>query len=97
MMEEKDFEALLQSVKQADEIVKGKAEPARVFETTAYRVRSLRQSLNLSQPEFARLVHVSVGTIRNWEQGRREPEGPAFALLRALQNDPKHVIAAINR
>jgi len=96
-MDAQDFDALLESVKQADAIVKGEMEPAGVTETAAYRVRNLRRSLNLSQPEFARLVHVSVGTIRNWEQGRREPEGPAFALLQALTNDPQHVIAAINR
>ena len=96
-MDAKDFDTLLESVKQADAIVKGEAEPARVTETAAYRVRSLRQSLNLPQPAFARLVHVSVSTIRNWEQGRREPDGPAFALLQAIKNDPQHVIAAINR
>ena len=44
---------------------------------------------------FARVLDVDVGTLRNWEQGRREPTGPARALLRAIRNDPKHVLAAL--
>lgn len=95
-MENKDFDALLNSVQQADAIIKGESEPSRVTEAAAYRVRNIRRSLDLTQSEFARLVRVSRGTIRNWEQGRRQPEGPAVALLQALTNDPEHVIAAIN-
>lgn len=95
-MDTQDFKTLLKSVKQADAIIKDKGKPGRITEVTAYRVRNIRQSLELSQPEFARLVRVSVGTIRNWEQGRREPEGPAAVLLQALKNDPQHVIEAIN-
>ncbi|WP_225775407.1 helix-turn-helix domain-containing protein [Pseudomonas sp. Marseille-Q5115] len=40
-------------------------------------------------------IDVAVGTLRNWEQGRRDPVGPARALLRAIQNDPAHVLAAL--
>ena len=36
-----------------------------------------------------------MGTLRNWEQGRWEPTGPAKALLRAIKNDPKHVLKAL--
>ncbi len=36
-----------------------------------------------------------MGTLRNWEQGRREPTGPAKALLRAIKNDPVHVLTAL--
>ncbi|MCK1786864.1 helix-turn-helix domain-containing protein [Pseudomonas sp. TNT11] len=49
----------------------------------------------LSQARFAKAIDVPVGTLQNWEQGRREPEGPARALLRALYNDPGHVLAAL--
>lgn len=49
----------------------------------------------LSQPKFARLLDVDVGTRRNWEQGRREPTGPAKALLRAIKNDPEAVLKAL--
>jgi putative transcriptional regulator len=38
---------------------------------------------------------VSVGTLKNWEQGHRQPTGPAKALLHAIRKDPKHVIKAL--
>ena len=44
-------------------------------------VPAIRKELGLSQPEFAGFMGVSLGTLRNWEQGRRQPEGPAIALL----------------
>lgn len=45
-------------------------------------VVALRKLVGLSQSQFARAVGISVHTLRNWEQGRRQPEGPAIALLR---------------
>jgi len=42
------------------------------------------------------MIDVRLGTLRNWEQGRREPTGPAKALLRAIHNDPKHVVQALS-
>jgi len=62
----------------------------------ALDILGIRESLNLSQYQFAALVHVSVKTLRNWEQGIRRPGGAAAALLTAIQNDPKNVIAALN-
>ena len=49
------------------------------------------KATGLSQAKFARLVDIQVTTLRNREQDRREPTGPAKALLRAIQNDPRHV------
>jgi putative transcriptional regulator len=95
-MNQTDFEKLMESVRQADRIIAGAEEPSRVTEVPALRVKQLRAKLGLTQSQFAALVHVEVATIRNWEQGRRQPEGPALALLTALENDPEHVIAALN-
>ena len=95
-MEEKLFKELLESVKEAGQILKGKHQPARTFTVYALDVRRIRESLNLSQHQFAALVHVSVKTLRNWEQGIRRPGGAAAALLTAIRNDPKNVIAALN-
>ena len=41
------------------------------------------------------MIDVQLATLRNWEQGRREPTGPAKALLRAIQKDPQHVLRAL--
>lgn len=43
----------------------------------------------LSQAEFARRLGISVYTLRNWEQGRRAPDGPALALLRLIEKHPQ--------
>jgi len=95
-MEEKLFEELLESVKEAGQILKGRRQSSRTFTVDALDIRGLRESLHLSQYQFAALVHVSVKTLRNWEQGIRRPGGAAAALLTAIRNDPKNVIAALN-
>jgi putative transcriptional regulator len=89
------FAQLVESMKQMNEIVQGKRVPSRRFEVNAISVKKLRSKLGLSQPEFAALLHVDVGTLRNWEQGRREPTGPAKALLTAISRDPEHVLKAL--
>ena len=52
-------------------------------------VALLRKFVGLTQAEFARAVGISVHTLRNWEQGRRKPEGPAIALLRIAARHPR--------
>lgn len=57
-------------------------------------VPSIRKELGLSQSEFAGFMGVSLGTLRNWEQERREPQGPARALLLVASKQPAAVRAA---
>jgi len=94
-MRETAFKELLTSVRQAGQIRRGTRRAAR---TSAFRpadVKAVRTKLRKSQTEFALLIGVSVGTLRNWEQGRRVPEGPALALLRVAARNPRAVIAAL--
>ncbi|NKB81390.1 MAG: helix-turn-helix domain-containing protein [Nitrospirales bacterium] len=49
----------------------------------------IRHRLGLTQDAFAGLLGVSVQTLRNWEQGTREPRGPALALLRIVEKNPE--------
>ncbi|WP_116367499.1 helix-turn-helix domain-containing protein [Parahaliea mediterranea] len=49
----------------------------------------IRQKLKMSQSEFAGLLGVSMRTLQDWEQGRREPQGPAVALLRIAEQHPE--------
>lgn len=65
-----------------------------VAKPTAADVPAIRKELGLSQPEFAGFMGVSVGTLRNWEQSRREPQGPARALLLVASKQPAAVRAA---
>ncbi|APO84066.1 MULTISPECIES: NadS family protein [Pseudomonas] len=89
------FDELMESVQQMDDIVQGKCAPSREFAIDALQVRSIRRATGLSQVRFAEMIDVQVATLRNWEQGRREPTGPAKALLRAIRNDPDHVLKAL--
>jgi putative transcriptional regulator len=57
------------------------------------RVKTLRRALGLTQEEFALRYHIPLGTLRDWEQGRSEPDQPAKAYLKAIAGDP----AAISR
>ena len=51
-------------------------------------VRKIREQLNLSQASFALLIRTSRRTVQDWEQGRRQPTGPARALLRIAEKRP---------
>ncbi len=89
------FDELLESVQQMDEIVKGERTPSREFHVDALAVKEIRKITGLTQQLFAQRIGIEVATLRNWEQGRREPTGPAKALLTALKNDPEHVMQAL--
>jgi len=89
------FDKLYAAVQEMDEVVHGERKPSRVFEVNAESVKGLRKRSGLSQPKFAALLRVDVGTLRNWEQGIREPTGPAKALLSAIEKDPEHVLKAL--
>jgi putative transcriptional regulator len=58
-------------------------------------VRDLRRRAQLTQLEFAARLGVPVETIRNWEQGKRAPRGPARALLAVIAHSPETVFAAL--
>jgi putative transcriptional regulator len=60
-------------------------------------VRDLRRRARLTQQEFAARLGVPVETIRNWEQGKRMPRGPARALLAVIDHAPETVFAALAR
>ena len=94
-MKKLEFDKLLESVQQAGDIAAGRRRASRVFKAASTDIKSLRTQTRLSQPDFAALLGVEVSTLRNWEQGRREPTGPAKALLRAIRNDPKNVLRAL--
>ncbi|WP_024508655.1 helix-turn-helix domain-containing protein [Bradyrhizobium sp. ARR65] len=69
--------------------------PSGRAETGTIEVRDLRRRARLTQQEFAAKVGVPVETIRNWEQGKRMPRGPARALLAVIAHAPDTVFAAL--
>jgi putative transcriptional regulator len=95
-MKKPAFEELVKSVRQAGAIRRGKLRSARVTVRAAEDVRAIRRKLAKSQAEFASMIGVSIGTLQNWEQGRRRPEGPARALLRVAAKNPEAVAEALS-
>ncbi|MBD2779217.1 helix-turn-helix domain-containing protein [Xenorhabdus szentirmaii] len=95
-MDSKLFSRLTESMTQMNEIMNGERAVSRETLVEAVKVKTIRQATGLSQAGFAKLISVNVGTLRNWEQGRREPTGPAKALLRAIEKDPIHVLKALS-
>ena len=96
-MKQKDFEELIESVREAGRILRGEAQPSREFTFSPQDVQAIRKKLRKSQDEFALMIGVSVATLRNWEQGRRQPHGPARALLKIASENPKAVEKALGR
>jgi putative transcriptional regulator len=95
-MENALFEDLLQSLKEAQAISKGKLEPSRRFEMLATDVKAVREQIGLSQSEFAKLMRVSIKTLQNWEQHRRSPTGPAAALLKIVAAAPEVALRSLH-
>ncbi|MBR1616184.1 MAG: helix-turn-helix domain-containing protein [Treponema sp.] len=86
-----DFNELVESMKQAVSISKGEMQPSRVFVFSPINVKEVREKTNKNQEDFASMIGVKVGTLRNWEQGRRKPDGAALTLLKIVAADPKYV------
>ena len=88
-MNKKDFDGLMRGLHEARSFAKGKPTAgAKVHLRRRVDVSAIRARTGLSQEAFARRIGVSVGTLRNWEQGRRSPDGPAKVLLSLLERDP---------
>ena len=97
------FDQLVESVKEMKAIRTGKRKPARVtraddlLRTGAPDVAALRGHFQLSQAKFAALLGISVDTMQNWEQGRRQPEGPARVLLRVAAVHPEALLSVMQQ
>ena len=96
-MNKKNFDLLLESMREGGEILRGERKPSRQFVVEKKEdVQQVRQTFNLSQDTFAKFMGVSVGTLRNWEQGRRHPSGAARVLLRIAIRQPKLFADAVS-
>ena len=88
-MDNKSFDALLVSAKEAKEILTKKRSPSRTSYIEEPNAKEIRSKFHLTQIEFANMLNISVATLRNWEQGRRRPEGPARVLLNVANSNPE--------
>ncbi|MEX0904964.1 MAG: NadS family protein [Balneolaceae bacterium] len=95
-MKDEMFNELLESVKQAGEIRKGKRKPSRHTLIEEPDVAAIRENYDMTQQEFSSLLGISVGTLQNWEQGRRKPQGPAKVLLKIAEKRPKAILESLS-
>ena len=82
------FDELLESVREGGAILRGEKEASRRFVVESPDVRNIRERYKLSQSEFAAFLGISVKTVQNWEQGRRNPRGTARVLLQVAAKHP---------
>jgi len=90
------FNELLESVRQGKDILKGERSASRRFYVNEINVPQLRSRFELTQNKFAKLLGISVSTLRNWEQGRRKPQGAARVLLQIADLHPEAVLDTTN-
>ena len=94
-------ESILRGMREAAAWAQGESVAVRtsMVEVDVPDVAALRKRLGLSQRAFAEEFGFAVGSIRNWEQKRRRPEGPALTLLRVIDHNPgvvRDAIVAVN-
>lgn len=88
---------LIKAAREGRAIARGEADPAhyRVHVPADVDVRKIRKALKLSQEQFAARFGIQPATLRDWEQHRRRPEGPARVLLQVIKNEPEAVSRAL--
>jgi putative transcriptional regulator len=96
-MKDEEFEGLMASLAEARAFARGEKVPGlRVHYFPAIDIVAIRKQTGATQDKFARQIGVSIATLRNWEQGRRQPEGPARVLLAMLARDPGIVVRTLS-
>jgi len=94
-MNDKLFDELVESVREGAGILKGKAPASRAFHVGPADVKRIRNRYRLSQDHFAAMIGISAATLKNWEQGRREPAGPARVLLQVAEKRPDALLEVV--
>jgi putative transcriptional regulator len=96
-MNSKNFDQLVASVREGGTTLCGQRAPSRAFDLAGPDVKAIRSRFEFSQGEFAGMLGISVATLRNWERGRRTPEGPARVLLQVAARHPEAVWDVVRR
>ncbi|MGD8777918.1 MAG: helix-turn-helix domain-containing protein [Ignavibacteria bacterium] len=91
------YKSISKGLKEAIEYSKGNQKGAREFRPQQIDVKKLRERIGMTQPKFAASFGISLGTLRHWERGDRNPQGPALVLLNLLSKDPNKVLDILHR
>lgn len=93
--DDENVRRILAGLDEVAEITEGRGAPARVYPPASVDVRGIRARLNMTQSQFAARFGFAIGTLRDWEQGRRQPEASARVLLRVIEREPDAVERAL--
>jgi putative transcriptional regulator len=96
-MKDELFDELTQSVREGGAILRGEKEASRTWVVEDPDVAAIRDRYGLSQAKFAALLGISVRTLQNWEQGRRQPQGPARVLLQVAAEHPDALLDLVRQ
>jgi putative transcriptional regulator len=99
MTKEKEItrgESILIGLKEAVAWKQGKVTGAIVHKFSAMDVAKIRKKTKLTQKEFALTFHIPLPTLRNWEQGKRVPQGATSVLLSVIDRNPQAVLDALH-
>lgn len=89
------FKSIESGLKEAIAHADGKPIKAKVHEFGPMDVKAIRNNVGMSQSDFAASFGISLGTLRHWERGDRQPHGPAKVLLNVLAKEPEAVLHAL--
>ena len=92
----KAFDSIKQGLTEAIDHAKGAQAGVKVWRPTTVDVAAVRGRLGYTQAQFAARFGVSVATLRHWERGDRNPQGPALVLLNLIDRDPAGVLWALS-
>ena len=96
-MSKRAFDKIRAGLEDAIAIARGEADPAsyRVHVPAEIDVKAIRKKLGMSQARFAANFGFGLDAVKNWEQGRRRPEGAARAFLKVIEREPEAVRRAL--
>lgn len=92
-MKDEDFIGIMEGIEDATAFVQGKRSGARVV--AGPDIKALRKRIKMTQAMFAKTYCLPLGTVKDWEQGRRQPDAPARALLAVIEKNPEIVQRAL--
>lgn len=97
MSRKRNVDRILKGLEEASAYVRGEADPRafRVHVPKSVDVRAIRERMKLTQAGFARRYGFTLGAVRDWEQGRRQPEAAARILLKVIEKRPDAVEEAL--
>ncbi len=89
---------LIKAAREGRAIVRGEADPAtyKVHVPARVNVKAMRARLRMTQAEFAMRYNLNIARIRDWEQGRSQPDGAVRAYLKVIEREPQAVERALS-